>query len=489
MDAPAAAWLGVLSQTVGAAFCAIALFGFFWMNIPGSGKLVAVYAVATAAILAVAWWKGDAVIAALGKAQSIAPRGPPAAWLAGAILIGIGLRVLVARLYPAAPQSDAINYLALAHELAAGADYAVREGRAFWPLGLPLVLAGLLPVFGASAVLAYNLITFVVAVIATFVLGRLVAGWRAACVASVLVAVWPNFVFITPLAMKESLLIALWPIAAYCYLKAHDAVAGRAAVLYALVAGAAVGYAALTQPSALLLPGCFVLFSLLIAGWSRRTVLAVAAAGIGVIAVVSPWAVRNCIVLHHFSPLGTGGGTNFYMVAQPASDGRWSAEAINKANAVSDNEIVRDQLGYSLGVKAIEAHPIHYLSTIIRKPLYMYGQDIKNIYWTFERGGAGSPREYVAYYRIANAYYLTIIVLMTLVVMSKGYTRETSPQFLLLWMFIFYPMLAQGLFEASERHRYGALSFMALFAGLAFCRPRGIDAAARNEIRTASARR
>jgi hypothetical protein len=48
---------------------------------------------------------------------------------------------------------------------------------------------------------------------------------------------------------------------------------------------------------------------------------------------------------------------------------------------------------------------------------------------------------------------------------------DTRPALILLWMFALYPILAQSLFEASERHRYGALPIMALFAAMAFCWP------------------
>src|SRR5262249_32754505 len=51
------------SQFLGVAFAAVALFGFCWMNFTGTGHWVVVFAVVCAAILALARWKGGAVLA------------------------------------------------------------------------------------------------------------------------------------------------------------------------------------------------------------------------------------------------------------------------------------------------------------------------------------------------------------------------------------------------------------------------------------------
>jgi hypothetical protein len=74
----------------------------------------------------------------------------------------------------------------------------------------------------------------------------------------------------------------------------------------------------------------------------------------------------------------------------------------------------------------------------------------------------------VAYW-IANGFYLIFILLITIFAVRKGYRQDTPPALLLLWMFTLYPIFAHSLFEAAERHRYGGLGFMAIFAAMAFC--------------------
>src|SRR5271168_1679292 len=461
--------LTVVSQGLGASFAAVALFGFFWMNFPASRASLPIYMLAVALLLAIAWQRGDAILAFLSRSHPVLPTLPPTVWFSGALLLGVALRVVAATAFPAKLVSDDAHYLDLAHELANGLDYAAPEGRAYWPPGLPLALAPLLPVFGTSAGLVYNLGTFALAEIATFMLGRLLAGWRVGCLAALFLAVWPNFVFAAPLLQKECLLIALWPAAAFFYLKAHQAISEKKAGGHALLAGGVVGYSVLTQPSSALLPLCLVLFSVLTAGWGRRNLICVLAVSLGIVAVVTPWTVRNYAVLHRLTPIGTAGGLNFFMVTRPQSDGRWAELSAREIQVLGSDEVVHSERAFSLGIEAIREHPLHFLSTVPRKPFYLFGQDIKNTYWTFERGGVGTSVQYATFYWLANGFYLVAIVLISLFAMRKNYIHDTTPALILLWMFALYPILTQSLFEASERHRYGALPIMALFAAMAFC--------------------
>jgi hypothetical protein len=182
----------VLSQVLGGIFAATALFALQWMKLSCPGWLVPVPAAVSAIVLTIAWHKGDVARALLGRSLRFVPTSPGWAWALGTILLGIGLRILVATVFPAHLVSDSEHYFELAHKLVTGQDYADPTGRAFYPPGLPLALALLLGVFGSSAVLLYDLITFAVAATITFLLGARLANRRAALLASFLIAIWPN---------------------------------------------------------------------------------------------------------------------------------------------------------------------------------------------------------------------------------------------------------------------------------------------------------
>jgi hypothetical protein len=275
-----------------------------------------------------------------------------------------------------------------------------------------------------------------------------------------------QFVFAAPVLLKECLLVVLWPTAIYLYLRAGEEESEPRACWLALLAGGAIGYSALTQPSCALLGGCFALFSLLTVGWRRRTMICLIFAAFGASAVVTPWLIRNYAVFNEFVPIATEGGINFYMVTQRSSGGRWNPN-YETAEELTSDELERDRRGFILGIESIVEHPLHFFSTVIRKPLYIFGQDMKNIYLVFERGEAGTDSQYTIAYWVSGGFYLLIITLITIFAMRKNYTRDTSPALLLPWTFLLYPIVAHSLFEAAERHHHAALSIMAIFAAMA----------------------
>ena len=256
----------------------------------------------------------------------------------------------------------------------------------------------------------------------------------------------------------------------FFYLKAHEVLSDRKAGISALLAGASLGYSALTQPALLLLPVCFPLFSTLANGWRRRTFICVLAAGCGVVAVLTPWLVRNFIVLHDFVPITTAGGQNLFIVTDPRSDGRYDGQVATEWWALSADEVVRYERSVALGINSIRDYPLHYFSTSVKKPFYLFGQDIKNVYWNLGHE-EGKPdmvsEEHPVVYWISNGFYLAIILLISITVMKKQYLWDTTPRWILLWIFMLYLIFPHSLLLPEERYHHAAWSFMAIFAAMA----------------------
>src|SRR5882762_7315600 len=113
--------LVMFSRVLGGFFAAMVIFGFFWMNIAGSAKLIPAFAIVSAATLAVARMKGDMVLAWSSRAHRALPDAPPVVWLFAAVALGITLRIFVAILFPPIPNAnwnlDMLRYFDLAQKL------------------------------------------------------------------------------------------------------------------------------------------------------------------------------------------------------------------------------------------------------------------------------------------------------------------------------------------------------------------------------------
>jgi len=94
---------------------------------------------------------------------------------------------------------------------------------------------------------------------------------------------------------------------------------------------------------------------------------------------------------------------------------------------------------------------------------------MQNLYWNLEHehGKIMSPERYRLYYALSNTFYLAIILLIAMWVMRKEYLEETPAGLALVWLFTLYPIFPTGLFESGERHHYGLLSFVGIFAAMA----------------------
>lgn len=223
-------------------------------------------------------------------------------------------------------------------------------------------MAALLPLFGSASAVLYKIITFVVAQIITFILGRMLGGWRVGCLAAFLLAVWPNFVFAAPLPQQR--------------VPADRTLTGRGLCLSESTSGS------VRQAERRLCRARGGIDRLCVTDTARYSVVAVV---LGIVQPVDGWlaAASFCVrarrwVRFHGSDhaLGSaqlcrapsisadhvGGGQSLY--GDPAGVGR-AVRRSGRQRVVraQQRRAVRITQGYVLGIKAITDHPLHHLST------------------------------------------------------------------------------------------------------------------------------
>jgi 4-amino-4-deoxy-L-arabinose transferase-like glycosyltransferase len=429
----------------------------------GMGMVVALVLTALAAIFA---WRGrEPVLARLGRLGERLvhlPRISRGRWLAGVLVAGLLLRLGWALAFPAPQTSDAGTYFTLAARLASGEPYVtpLSGTRAEWPPGLPLLLAGVFQLVGIcrAAVILLNLVLFAGLVLATDALARRLAGEGPARFATLLLALWPNLIAMSGIANKEAAVALALALSWLLYLD------GRR--LAWLGAGLALGFAALAQPAALLVPVAFIAADLLCRVPLRRSVSAGVAWALliaGMALVTAPWMIRNEQVLGR-RVLATNGGSVFYRANNPRATGAWTPSG--ERSLAGLGELEASDAGYRWGKEWVRDNPGDFLALSLRKQILYLGDDAGGIYDTLKRGlGMGGPL-YAGLKLLASAWWWGLWLLI-LLGMPRLWRQETvSPGLLLLLLAFLYFWAIDSVFESGSRHHVPLAGAVAVLASL-----------------------
>lgn len=400
-------------------------------------------------------------------------------FLALACLLNVLLR-LPLLLIDVTPTSDPGWYFDRAREVAQGAGYA-QDGvpTAFWPVGWPGFLGGLLRLFGPEVVVGElaNLVLSTLIVCLVALIGRRLfpdsTVWRLAVV---IIAVLPNQIAYVPLLSAEIFF-------EFLLLLGFLLVMSRS-VIGLIAAGLVFGVAALTKSQAILLP-IFIPLPLLGLrdrwyGFTRymRVVLIT---GVAMMTVILPWTVRNYAVLGAFVPISTNGGYTFLTGNNPSARGTYTPNdllvtdlSVNPKDQVQVNRVARERAWHW-----IEQNPAGFIKLIPLKVWNLWVGD-GEAEWMYQRGYRDYDR-YVVFFRVVRIVnqllYWAVLALAAASVPAMVRQRRTLPA----WCWSGFAVI--GLFTAisvvfsgQSRFHFALMAFIALYAAwkaLAIADPAG----------------
>jgi hypothetical protein len=274
-----------------------------------------------------------------GRARSLPQRhGGPIVLAAVALVValGLGLRLehaLNPSINPgkgtivAYQGNDSKSYGDIAESLYRSGRYGTAEMRhpADWSPLAPFFYAGVYRLTGgvnektgrAAVALLGGLMVLLV-----YLLGRRLGGPVVGILAALLAAIYPTFIDNNEQILSEPLAAFTLTAAVLGFLWASDP--GRSLWAW-LLPGAALGATALARPEYLPFAGVFALIALVRIGRRRGYRLGVASAALLVVAfaaVLTPWTVRNFLVLDRFVPVTTGGGKALFVATYLPGKGR-----------------------------------------------------------------------------------------------------------------------------------------------------------------------
>ncbi len=421
---------------------------------------------AAAALGGVVLLAGGGVVRALDAFVNGAERVPVAAWLGGCIGLATALRLSWGAVLTPRQVSDMELYLGFARSLAERGVFDYGGDRVFGPPGVSLLLAPLVKAFGAGTYLplAVNVVLAAGTVLVVAALARLVADDRTMRVATLLVAIWPNHVLLSGLVSKELLVLFLFPLATLVYLRATGSEGGRGGRGLPFAAGLVLGAATLAQPNTLFLLPAFAGFEALRATPLRASLSRLGLLFAGTALAISPWTVRNWLLLGRFVPVSVNFGHAMLVGNHPGADGGFQPV---RTPHLGMSELDYDRMALRKALDWIEEHPGDFLALVPRKQMIFLGDDGDGAYhalkWAY---GIGDVRYTVAK-GVSNAFWLAVLALVGIALTGpRGRKAEGDPR-LALFMLCFFCFLATlSVTESGARHHVALSGFLAILAGL-----------------------
>jgi alkylhydroperoxidase family enzyme len=424
-----------------------------WGTVPG---------LAVAAVAATLLWIGRQRCAGLlTRLAARLERVPHRVWIGSVVVVGILLRIVWARVFPAAPDAGGPIYTQLAARLTHGEAYQTPGTATWaeWPPGYPLLLTATFLIGGinAGSVMLLNLVLFAGTLVATDALARRIAGEGPARIATLLLALWPNLIATAGLAAKELLLAFLITTALTVWLDARATSSAATAAGAWLAAGFALGLASLTHPGLLLFPAVLVAADLLAGPLSLRTLSSWVLLVLGLALPVAPWTLRNERIFHRPILVSTNGGGVLYRAT-----GAETGPGEHDLNALT--ELKAEDAGWRRARAWIRRNPGRFAALAGGKQLRFLGDDATGVRLTLSNGG----RLQAVLIRLANVWWWALWLPILLALFAWRSPSPPSSAALLLMLAVLYFWLLDSVFGGSVRHHVPLAGVLAALAGMAF---------------------
>ncbi len=440
-----------------------------------------------AGLLGVARLAGSTLERMLGAFARRAARIPLPAWLAGCAALGTALRLAWGAVLPPRQVSDMELYLAFARSLAERGLFEHGGDRVFSPPGISLLLAPLVKLLGAGTYLplAVNVALAAGTVLVVAGLARLVADDGVVRLSALLVAVWPNHVMLSGLVSKELLVLFLLPLATLLYLRATGIEGGPLRGGALLGAGLVLGAATLAQPGTVFLLPAFAGLEALRGTPARAAVARLGLLVAGAALAISPWTVRNALLLGRFVPVATNFGHSMLVGNHPEADGGFRPV---RTPYLGMPEVDYDRMALRKALEWIRENPGAFVRLVRRKQMIFLGDDGDGAYHALKWAWGIRDGRYVAAKAVSNAFWLGVLALAAVSLRGRGGRDLEADARLAFFALFFFCLLALlSVTESGARHHVALSGFLAILASFVVRRERrasGTEVAAFSPART-----
>jgi 4-amino-4-deoxy-L-arabinose transferase-like glycosyltransferase len=309
-------------------------------------------------------------------------------------------------------------------------------------------LSGIYSLFGPHLLAGQLFLACVgaLSVVALYLLGRRFFSERTGIVAGILAALYPFFVFLSALPLTENLAVLLYTALALLLIASSS----RRSMGNAVITGCVLGLAALDRPQILgFLPFLALLSFVGTQGEPARRMRWLGVAVVCSVAVVTPWTIRNRIIVGAWIPISLQGGAALYMgnnryTQTPLDkqwagargwydDPRWSSELVGLSPLETDRK------AFHLATEFIGDHPVQSIGYSIQKVglfFKAYANPIAKLSWypVFALSLLGFYWTVARWRQLLPVYFLIVQTILTAAIFTSTprFRAPVEPFFLLM---------------------------------------------------------
>jgi 4-amino-4-deoxy-L-arabinose transferase-like glycosyltransferase len=315
-----------------------------------------------------------------------------------------------------------------------------------------------------------NLVAGAATIVLTAAVARRLVGDRVAVVAAVVVAVWPNLVVHSAVALSETVFLPLVlgiVVVAIDGLRAPRGIDGPRVIALGPLVAAAVYVRPVAAPMVGVLLVAWLVHGL---GW-RRAVGATAVVTVVAVALLAPWLARNHAVVGAYT-LSSNTGDNLCMSRQPgATGGFWPTIGCggDLADAPSRGayERARDDAGRHQAIDFLRHEPLTELGLWPQRLWHAVENDFDGVQAVESYGDGrflpdGMRR---ALQLISDAWFAVIVVLAS-VALPRAWRANRTITVLVAGSIVATVVLPVVAFFGDPRFHVPAIPFLAVLAAL-----------------------
>lgn len=345
---------------------------------------------------------------------------------------------------------DAGAYDTIAMNLLDGKGYTQGEVLARRPPGYPTFLAGIYALFGHNypAVRIVQAILSALMVIFIYLTGRSVFNETVGKLGAVIAVFYPFFIFYSGMLLSDILFtftLVLFSLLAFKLIE-NNSLKSQVGV------GLILGVTTLIRPTICLFPIFMFVWLWMIREKKKEAIWNWLLICIIFIITLSPWMIRNYLVLNAFVPFTTQGGEHLWVSNHPAANGTgvYPEETAQRRIIMAriPSEVERDRYFRQEAIKFIVNDPGHYFKLIFMKFIRFWNPFPQT-----------SLRDQVVSF---FSYGLLLPVFIIGLILSLKNNRAWFLYLLILYFTMFHTLLSYG----STRFRFPIEPYIILFAAV-----------------------